>query len=100
MSSTTPIAQKALFDQYLKLRRQLVESSLNSYLKDCDPELLARSMSYSVLSGGKRLRALLCLAVAETVEQSQFNIENPSREWIEGETGWIKRIDEQNKPIR
>jgi geranylgeranyl diphosphate synthase type II len=40
-----------------------------------EPSLLWESMAYSVLSGGKRLRALLCIAAAEgCVEEDQREV--------------------------
>jgi geranylgeranyl diphosphate synthase type II len=56
--------------QYLALRRELVETSLSRYLPLSEPEQLWQSMRYSVLSGGKRFRAILCLAAAEAVSAS------------------------------
>jgi geranylgeranyl diphosphate synthase type II len=46
----------------------LVEEALDRYSGSFDlPELFARSMRYSLLSGGKRIRACLCLACCELV---------------------------------
>ena len=46
----------------------LIESALDRYSDAFDlPELFARSMRYSLLSGGKRVRACLCLACCELV---------------------------------
>ncbi|SRR5579875_585753 len=53
--------------EYLTSRRALVETRLAGYLAGDDPPPLWEAMRYSVLSGGKRLRALLCLAAAEAV---------------------------------
>jgi geranylgeranyl diphosphate synthase, type II len=55
------------FEAYLTTRRRLVEDRLAEYLSGKDPDVLWESMRYSVLSGGKRLRAMLCLASAEAV---------------------------------
>lgn len=55
------------FRKYVKSRRELVEDRLTDYLSHNDPPTLWESMRYSVLSGGKRLRALLSLAAAEAV---------------------------------
>jgi geranylgeranyl diphosphate synthase type II len=55
------------FDQYAFDRRKLVEERLSAYLSLNDPPALWAAMRYSVLSGGKRLRALLCLAGAEAI---------------------------------
>ncbi len=44
----------------------LIEAALDRYSLAFDlPELFARSMRYSLLSGGKRIRACLCLASCE-----------------------------------
>ncbi len=55
------------FKDYLAGRRALVELRLSGYLDCHDPPQLWEAMRYSVLAGGKRLRALLCLAAAEAV---------------------------------
>ncbi len=55
------------FSQYLKERRDRLEDSLSLYLDGTLPETLWQSMRYSVLSGGKRLRAILSMAGAEAV---------------------------------
>jgi geranylgeranyl diphosphate synthase, type II len=55
------------FSQYLEDRRQAVEERLKEYLSEADPPVLWESMRYSVLSGGKRLRAILCLSAAEAI---------------------------------
>lgn len=56
------------FKTYASDRRDMVEQALTLYLSNNDPKTLWESMRYSVLSGGKRLRALLCLAAAEAVD--------------------------------
>lgn len=74
------------FDEYVKIRRQLIEESLSRYLSSNDPELLSKSMRYSALSGGKRLRGLLCLAAAETINLisgKQSCGKNPEAELLE-----------------
>ncbi len=58
------------FESYLKERRKLVEDRLADYLVEQEPARLWQSMAYSVLSGGKRLRAMLTLAAAEAVHTS------------------------------
>ena len=55
------------FNQYADLLRTFVEGSLSSYLNRNDPPGLWDSMRYSVLNGGKRLRALLCLSSGRAV---------------------------------
>ena len=62
------------FESYLLARRKLVEDRLAIYLVDQEPIRLWQSMRYSVLSGGKRLRAMLTLAAAEAIAASQAQI--------------------------
>ena len=54
---------------YLAERRSLIEASLDLYLPALNerPELLHKSIRYSVLAPGKRLRPTLTLAAAEAV---------------------------------
>lgn len=58
-----------MFDlrKYMSDRRALVEEALRSYLppETEQPSQLHRAMRYSVLSGGKRLRPIICLLAAE-----------------------------------
>lgn len=54
------------FATYQAHRRKLVEERLGVYLADGAPPQLFDAMRYSVLSGGKRLRALLALSSAES----------------------------------
>jgi geranylgeranyl diphosphate synthase type II len=53
------------FNEYANVRRTILEERLREYMKLREPSMLWESMGYSVLSGGKRLRALLCMAAAE-----------------------------------
>ncbi|HEX5109705.1 MAG TPA: farnesyl diphosphate synthase [Vicinamibacterales bacterium] len=55
-------------DGYLRARKADVDRALTELLPlaDC-PRPLADAMRYSVMSGGKRLRPLLCLAAADAV---------------------------------
>lgn len=55
------------FQNYAATRRILIDNGLKKYLDKNDPQVLWDAMRYSVLSGGKRIRALLCLAAAEAV---------------------------------
>jgi len=54
------------FHSYTKARRELIEAKLAEFLSGKYPSALWESMRYSV-SGGKKLRALLCLASAESI---------------------------------
>lgn len=57
------------FESYSKEKRELIEQALAQLLpgEDERPPLLHKAMRYSVLSAGKRIRPLLCLAGAEAV---------------------------------
>lgn len=59
------------FQNYVAERKSLIEDRLGKYLSYDDPHELWESIRYSVLSGGKRLRALLCMAAAEAVAFGQ-----------------------------
>lgn len=63
------------FKQYLEARRQQVEIYLETALP-ADPEAgqILQAMRYSLLAGGKRLRAILCLAGAEAVGGSAAEV--------------------------
>jgi geranylgeranyl diphosphate synthase type II len=63
------------FKTYTASRRALVEERLQNILDEHEPKVLWDSMRYSVLSGGKRLRALVCLAAAEAVSKSKDALE-------------------------
>ena len=65
------------FASYCTQGRQLVENKLSEYLTVRPPEKLWESMRYSVLSGGKRMRALLCLAAAQAVQNNDNNSLEP-----------------------
>ncbi len=65
------------FKQYIASRRELVETRLGEYLVGGDPDILWESMRYSVLGGGKRLRALLCLASADALNPAALEIALP-----------------------
>src|ERR1700733_9394486 len=67
------------FSQYLEQRRKLVEERLVHYLSPSNPEILWESMRYSVLSGGKRLRAILCLAAAEAIAITENRLEKEAQ---------------------
>ncbi|MBL7685091.1 MAG: polyprenyl synthetase family protein [Deltaproteobacteria bacterium] len=62
--------------QYLKQRKQEVESALEQYLPQERqwPERLHESMLYSIRAGGKRLRPILALAACEAVGGSMNRV--------------------------
>jgi len=54
---------------YLARKAQRINQALEALLKTADePDRLLQAMSYSVMAGGKRIRPILCLAAAETVD--------------------------------
>jgi geranylgeranyl diphosphate synthase type II len=55
------------FQAYVQDKRCQLEACLTEYLSGGEPGALWDSMRYSVLSGGKRIRAMLCFAAAEAV---------------------------------
>lgn len=77
------------FSQYLKERRVRLEESLSLYLDGKVPETLWQSMRYSVLSGGKRLRAILSMAGAEAVVLSGHYSEALSPEHTKDAVGLV-----------
>src|SRR5262249_32168734 len=65
------------FKQYVASRREIVEDRLHDYLSGGEPEALWESMRYSVLGGGKRLRALLCLTAADALNPNAIEAALP-----------------------
>ncbi|MDQ2985502.1 MAG: polyprenyl synthetase family protein [Armatimonadota bacterium] len=61
------------FESFSKLHRPTIDERLAELLPSEDerPESLHRAMRYAVLSGGKRLRPLIALALAEAVGDMQ-----------------------------
>lgn len=59
----------ATFDTFLTASRQRVNAALDHHLpkSDAQPERLAQAMRYSLFNGGKRIRAALVYAAANTV---------------------------------
>jgi geranylgeranyl diphosphate synthase type II len=57
-----------MISKYLKTKQSLVESALSNCLPapTTRPQILHEAMHYCVLNGGKRIRPILCIAVAET----------------------------------
>jgi geranylgeranyl diphosphate synthase type II len=55
-------------EKYLENQRQLIDSSLHHYLEESrQTSILFASISYSIFSGGKRLRPILLSAIYESV---------------------------------
>jgi len=65
-----------LFDlkTYLDEKCQIINTAIDGFLpsEDVFPEIIYRSMRYSVLNGGKRLRPVLSLAACEAVGGNQM----------------------------
>src|SRR3989339_2154414 len=63
-----------MFDlkKYLDRRSIIVDEVLDKLIPapDIRPTILHKAMRYSVFSGGKRIRPILCLAAAEVVGSS------------------------------
>jgi geranylgeranyl diphosphate synthase type II len=59
--------ERMVLSDYLKIRREVVETALNEALPDEAnyPPVIFRAVRYSLFAGGKRLRPILCLAAAE-----------------------------------
>lgn len=55
---------------YMQHKRELVDRALNDALpgENTSPARLHEAMRYSVFSGGKRLRPILCVAAAEAID--------------------------------
>lgn len=69
ITQNSTMQSAASFQEFVETRKAAVEDALVLYLEDTDKDagLLQEAMRYSVLSGGKRLRALLCIAAYETI---------------------------------
>lgn len=65
------------FQKFAAEHKEIIESQLRSYLTEEIPPQLWEAMRYSVLSGGKRLRALLCLACAECTDSAKAELAIP-----------------------
>jgi geranylgeranyl diphosphate synthase type II len=54
---------------YLNERKTLIDRALGDYLtcEETNPPVIFQAVRYSLLAGGKRIRAILCLAAAEAI---------------------------------
>jgi geranylgeranyl diphosphate synthase, type II len=67
-------------DAFLQRERVLVDDALERWLPKppvC-PDIVAAAMRYSVFAGGKRLRPMLALAAAETIDRDATNLALPA----------------------
>ena len=62
--------------QYLSKGREFIDAAICGYLpkESTYPESIHKSMLYSILAGGKRLRPILVIAAAEAVGGNRHNI--------------------------
>lgn len=62
--------------QYLKEKKTLIDLSLERYLSEKRnyPDSLFKSMHYSVMAGGKRIRPVLAIAASETLGGDQIQV--------------------------
>ena len=67
MTNSVGISAQLDFDAWVKLKQAHIEQVLDRILPGADilPTTLHSAMRYSILGGGKRVRALLCYAAAE-----------------------------------
>ncbi len=61
-------------DHYLAEKRVLINRALQDCQPDSGPEVIREAMNYSLEAGGKRLRPILALAVAETLGYSEDDV--------------------------
>lgn len=60
---------------YLDSKRKQINSALNEILQNSsDSGNLTAAMNYSIMAGGKRLRPVLCIAAAESVDGDEKNV--------------------------
>ena len=64
--------------EYLETRRKQVDSALDFFLPEANGTLAEHmeAMRYSIFAGGKRVRPILCIAAAETVQDYDNNFPN------------------------
>jgi geranylgeranyl diphosphate synthase type II len=55
--------------EYLQFRKRMIDAALGGYLppEDAYPPAIFQAVRYSIFSGGKRIRPILCIAAAEAV---------------------------------
>ncbi|NKB23007.1 MAG: polyprenyl synthetase family protein [Kiritimatiellae bacterium] len=56
-------------EKYFKHKKAVVDQALDDYIPNAEtrPQRLHQAMRYSVFAGGKRIRAMICLAAVEAV---------------------------------
>jgi len=77
--NNTPQRKVFILSDYLKQKRNVVNSHLENILDACDPTReLTRAMAHSLMAGGKRIRPVLAMAAAEAVGDPDGCIALPS----------------------
>ncbi len=62
-------------DSYMTIKNKLINDALDKIFNDIkDNRQISKAMKYSLMAGGKRIRPVLCIAAAETVNQSSPNV--------------------------
>ena len=63
------IRQQFIFDlnSYLESKNNLINNELEKIIDVQNSNLISKAVRYSLMSGGKRLRPVLCIAAAEAV---------------------------------
>ncbi len=58
---------------YLEERKKIVDDALGRFLpgEDCYPSIIFKAIRYSIFAGGKRIRPILCLAVAASIDNEE-----------------------------
>ncbi|MFH0974711.1 MAG: farnesyl diphosphate synthase [Spirochaetota bacterium] len=60
---------------YISKKNILINDKLNKIINSSqDSSLLTKAMSYSLLSGGKRIRPVLCIAASEAVGGNEYDV--------------------------
>ncbi len=75
IGSSTPDNTTAI-KEYLNTKRGLVEKALQQFIPEQENKLESHieSMTYSLSAGGKRVRPILCIAVAEALGQDMTDL--------------------------
>lgn len=62
-------------NSYISKKNILINDELNKIINSSqDSSLLTKAMSYSLLSGGKRIRPVLCIAASEAVGGNEYDV--------------------------
>jgi geranylgeranyl diphosphate synthase type II len=72
MKKTIPNFSK--LEKYLSVKKDIIDARLKSYFPHNDTNIIWESMGYSLMAGGKRLRPLLTVAVAEVFDYPVENV--------------------------